>query len=115
MLQRTPRRQASSSEPSYDLSPHLRPHTERHDHGDDPEGVDFEPVCEDGSSGITPESKAIDDALDLFVVRDELPMGTPGGSKADLRRGALVDGARHERGGEYPAPDTVHSEWRTAK
>ncbi|WWD16489.1 hypothetical protein CI109_100915 [Kwoniella shandongensis] len=38
-----------------------------------------------------------DDGFDMFVGREELPSGTPGGKKADLRRGAFVDGAKHEK------------------
>ena len=40
------------------------------------------------------------DGLDLLVRQEELPVGTPGGKKADLRRGALVDGMRPEKNGE---------------
>ena len=55
---------------------------------------DFIPLT---ASGQTEE---LEDGLDLLVGHEELPMGTPGGRKEDLRRGALIDGARHERGGE---------------
>lgn len=44
-----------------------------------------------------------DDAFDLLVGKQKLPSGTPGGKKADLRRGALVDGAKHEKNGQLPA------------
>jgi hypothetical protein len=42
----------------------------------------------------------LEDGLDLLVREEQLPSGTPGGSKADLRLGAFVDGKRVERGGK---------------
>ena len=42
----------------------------------------------------------LDDGLDLMVAQEELPIGTPGGKKADLKLGAFVDGARREKDGE---------------
>jgi len=41
-----------------------------------------------------------EDGLDLLVGDQELPTGTPGGKKDDLRKGKFVDGAKHEKGGE---------------
>lgn len=35
-----------------------------------------------------------------MVAREELPVGTPGGKKADLKLGAFVDGARREKDGK---------------
>jgi hypothetical protein len=54
------------------------------------------------------------DGLDLLVQQEQIPVGTPGGSKADLRRGAFVDGKRHEKGGEASSipgevPSGAHS------
>jgi hypothetical protein len=39
-----------------------------------------------------------------MVSQEELPVGTPGGKKADLRLGAFVDGARREKDGELYMP-----------
>ncbi|KAK8861600.1 hypothetical protein IAR55_002423 [Kwoniella newhampshirensis] len=37
------------------------------------------------------------DSFDMFTGFEELPIGTPGGKKASLRRGACVDGEKHEK------------------
>ena len=42
----------------------------------------------------------VDDGLDVLVKDEALPIGTPGGKKADLKRGVFLDGVRPERGGE---------------
>ena len=55
---------------------------------------DFEPLTQSG------RTMDLEDGLDLLVRDEDLPTGTPGGRKADLRSGALIDGAPHERGGE---------------
>lgn len=55
---------------------------------------DFIPLTQ---SGHTAE---LDDGLELLVSQEDLPIGTPGGTKADLKRGALVDGAKHEKHGQ---------------
>jgi hypothetical protein len=56
---------------------------------------DFEPLTE---SGRTIEQ--LDGGLDLLITDQGLPGGTPGGKKADLQNGRLIDGAKHEKGGE---------------
>lgn len=57
---------------------------------------DFIPLTQ---SGHTVE---LDDGLELLVTQEELPTGTPGGTEADLKHGALIDGAKHEKNGESP-------------
>ena len=56
---------------------------------------DFVPLTESGRT-VPVE---YEDGLHLLVMDEELPVGTPGGKKADLRRGALIDGAKHDHGG----------------
>lgn len=41
----------------------------------------------------------IHDGLEMMVRQEDMPIGTPGGKKEDLRRGAFVDGVKHEHGG----------------
>ena len=48
-------------------------------------------------------SVGMKDGLEVMVPREELPCGTPGGKRNDLRRGAFVDGEPNERGGK-PRP-----------
>ncbi|OCF31681.1 hypothetical protein I316_06686 [Kwoniella heveanensis BCC8398] len=52
------------------------------------------------ASHITPApnwtSDMADDGLGMFVKKQDIPSGTPGGKKEDLKRGAFVDGAKHE-------------------
>lgn len=99
------------SQISYEVSPHLRPQRDMYEQGDlsdDDSGseADFGLEVQQHTYEPVPgkqqdqEQQPIEDPLDLFVATEELPIGTPGGKKADLQRGALVDGARHERGGE---------------
>ena len=59
-----------------------------------PSPGDFIPLTGSG------RTQNVDDGLDLLVTPQEFPSGTPGGKKADLRRGAFVDGARHEKAGK---------------
>ena len=42
----------------------------------------------------------MDQGLELLVGVEKLPAGTPGGREADLKRGALIDGAKHEKHGQ---------------
>lgn len=46
----------------------------------------------------------MNDAFDMLVGLEEIPSGTPGGKKADLRRGALLDGVKHEKNGKHTSP-----------
>lgn len=64
---------------------YLGPHSGR---GDD----DFLPLSESG--------RYFDDGLDMMVPQEELPVGTPGGKKADLKLGAFVDGVKRNKHGE---------------
>lgn len=41
----------------------------------------------------------VDEALAILHAQEQMPTGTPGGSREDLRRGALIDGARVQPGG----------------
>lgn len=63
--------------------------------GDDytPDPDDFVPLT---TSGRTME---LDDGLDILVKDEQLPGGTPGGTKEDLRRGVLMD-AKHGKNGK---------------
>lgn len=57
-------------------------------------GVDQESVGWDDRRHST-----VDEALAILHASEPLPSGTPGGSQEQLRRGALVDGARVQSGG----------------
>jgi hypothetical protein len=99
-MMQTPHHQHRPSghrQPSFELSPHLRP--QRDDYPEsEPDESEFD---EDEEFQAVEEMQMEEDPLEVFVAQEELPVGTPGGKKADLRRGALVDGAKHERGGEW--------------
>ena len=77
---------------------HLIPSSELDDSSRFYSSSDFEPVI---NSHDSERPDVCDDGLDLLVAREELPVGTPGGKRADLRRGVLVDGAKHEKDGEF--------------
>lgn len=57
------------------------------------ESEDFAPLLE--------SNRWLDDGFNVMVPKEELPVGTPGGKRADLRLGAFVDGAKREKDGEF--------------
>ena len=65
---------------------------------------DFDPINESGHT----HSRGVEDGLDVLVTQQEIPPGTPGGKRSDLRRGAFVDGARHEKAGEHIAHQILY-------
>ena len=65
---------------------------------------DFDPINESGHT----HARGVEDGLDVLVTQQEIPPGTPGGKRSDLRRGAFVDGARHERAGEHIAHQILY-------
>jgi hypothetical protein len=74
---------------------YLGPHSGR-------DGDDFLPVTDPGDW--------LEDGLNVLVPHQELPSGTPGGKKADLKLGAFVDGARREKDGMFFLPSVHHDD-----
>ncbi|EIW69010.1 hypothetical protein TREMEDRAFT_62726 [Tremella mesenterica DSM 1558] len=74
------------------LARHLSPYGNNGSYFDD----EFEPSTDYRHRRET--SIDSDDGLSIMVPQEELPVGTPGGRTDDLRRGAFIDGAKHEKG-----------------